>query len=320
METIKTVDEHLHAPNGRPHWQESYYFSWFDIDTDAMGFARIGRIPGEGTWNGALMVARGDSIERIAAKMRDKNGSAGKPGATFISVGGLSFEMIEPLAQWRLRLTGRDSMDLTFQAFTRPFDFHAEVAEGNTFPVGAADRHFEQTGTVKGSLTIGGVTHQINGYGQRDKSWGVREWGAIEAWNWIPAVFGPDLGLIAARVTIGGHTGIGGYIFRDGEPRAIAALDIVQHWERKRVPRATTVTATDVSGFTIKIEGTSWAQLPVYTKGAMLQQSPTRWTTTVDGQERTGVGISDYLYHPTLPEKVAFLPKLARLVPRIRFL
>ena len=41
-DAIVAVDEELHVPGEHPHWQESYYFNWVDLDGQALGFARIG--------------------------------------------------------------------------------------------------------------------------------------------------------------------------------------------------------------------------------------------------------------------------------------
>ncbi len=314
MTTITPADESLHEPYDDPNWQESWYFSWFDGANRAAGLARIGYLPNSGEWSAGVMVAGPDGIERGFANMKHKGGPQ-HPEA--LTIGRLTFRMIEPLRTWRVVVEGRDGLDLTFTAINDAFDF-ADGPAGPALLTGVADRHFEQTGRVTGTVRVGGKTTQIDGYGQRDKSWGPRDWGALEGWNWIPVLFDDDLAFCTTRVTVGGTTHVGGYIWHDGANHPIAKLRVQPVWRSRRVPAATRVVVTDTSGFTIDTLGTSYAQAPLFNKGAMLQQSPSSWVATVDGEERTAVGISDYLYDPDLRDKIAYIPGFLNLLTKMR--
>ncbi len=59
------------------------------------------------------------------------------------------------------------TMQLTFDCLTEPH-FAASGARG----------HFEQSGLVTGTISVGDEAFDVRGYGVRDKSWGPRDWGA----------------------------------------------------------------------------------------------------------------------------------------------
>lgn len=88
----------------------------------------------------------------------------------------LSFEVVEPLAAWRLKVgpnpTGLE-LDVLWRARTAPWHSAVEVdtagAEATSFD------HLVQSGRYTGTLTLDGEERSIDGwYGQRDRSRGVR--------------------------------------------------------------------------------------------------------------------------------------------------
>ena len=47
-------------------------------------------------------------------------------------------------------------------------------------------RHILQSGTYYGTYTVGGTTHDVDGWiGQRDHSWGIRDHGRCPLWIWF---------------------------------------------------------------------------------------------------------------------------------------
>ncbi|HBX79586.1 MAG TPA: hypothetical protein DEG88_08275 [Propionibacteriaceae bacterium] len=90
--------------------------------------------------------------------------------------GPFHFQVIEPLTQWHLRLgpnpTGLE-FDVTWRSRTSPW--FGDVALANVNGVASSFEHLVQSGRYAGSVTIDGVTTDVDGwYGQRDRSRGVR--------------------------------------------------------------------------------------------------------------------------------------------------
>ena len=99
--------------------------------------------------------------------------------------------------------------------WSRPAQLEMDVAfeaiSGPHYAVGGAQGHFEQTGRVSGTISLGDERWDVDGFGVRDKSWGPRTWqapsgtaakaagpAAVERGcflNWFSMNFGADLAL-----------------------------------------------------------------------------------------------------------------------------
>ena len=306
-------DEHMHKPGPQPDWQESFYFNWFDSESDAMGLARIGYRPHDHTSDALLYTMRQGSIEGGYAKLNTPY--SGIPDPRWLAVGDLEFQMSVPMSTWRLRLQGRNEVDLTWTALHAPFDFHADAPHGAVLPPGFADAHIEQSGRVTGRVKMRGVNYTVDGLGQRDKSWGARQWDSIEGWDWIPVLFGPDLTMNCTQVFSGGRAYPSGYIFRDDATHAVVEPTVEYQWAGHQVPCASRIIVTDVSGFRIEVRGHATAQSCLARRGLVIQESPSRFDAIIDGRHRTGVGLTEHAWHGG---RVGTLRALPRLVPTLR--
>ena len=83
-----------------------------------------------------------------------------------------------------------------FEAHTPAFDYHSPRADGEPprMATTTTGSHFEQAGSVTGWTHFQRERQEIRALGQRDKSWGVRDWNRLEGWNWISGQFGAALG------------------------------------------------------------------------------------------------------------------------------
>ncbi|BBZ74822.1 hypothetical protein MANY_01590 [Mycolicibacterium anyangense] len=43
----------------------------------------------------------------------------------------------------------------------------------------------EQTGRLRGHITVGSRRVELDGLGHRDHSWGVRDWAVPQHWKWF---------------------------------------------------------------------------------------------------------------------------------------
>jgi hypothetical protein len=312
---VDANDEFMHDPGPHSDWQESFFFSWFDAGSDAMGSARIGYRPSNHTADALLYTMRNGRVEGGYARLNRRY--TGTPDPSRLSVGALEFHMDEPMSKWRLLLRGRDEVDLTWTALHAPCDFRAEAPAGQYIPPGIADVHMEQSGWVTGTVTMNGSTYAIDGLGQRDKSWGVREWRTIEGWNWIPILYGPDFTMNATQLINGGRPYPCGYIFHDGANHAVTEFTVDYGWAGLHVPRTSRIVVTDVSGLRLEINGGAIAQSCLYREGLVIQHSASRFETTVDGQRRTGVGLTEHAWHGG---PLGLLRVLPRLRPAMRMI
>src|ERR1700761_5620248 len=85
--------------------------------------------------------------------------------------------------------------------------------------------HWEQICRVRGSVTIGGRTYELDGAGVRDHSHGPRDYTAIIGNRWSNMVFPSGKALMTMATRVAGNFIIGGYIYRnDGSPLEVIKL------------------------------------------------------------------------------------------------
>jgi len=86
--------------------------------------------------------------------------------------------------------------------------------------------------TVRGTVTIDGVTHEVNGHGQRDHSWGVRDWWAF-GWCWCSLRLDDGTRVHLADIRVPGMPVFFGYVQTPGAVTPLSALrvseELVQH-------------------------------------------------------------------------------------------
>jgi len=89
----------------------------------------------------------------------------------------LSYKCIKPLQTWKIEYMGRKlQLDITFDTRFYIYDFGKDSSA-------SWHRHFEASGVISGELSFkDGESIRINGYGQRDKSWGYRDWFEFDKW------------------------------------------------------------------------------------------------------------------------------------------
>jgi len=189
---MTATDERMHPVRNEPAWSESYYFNFVDPDTRLAMFTRMGFRPGDGWADGLHVVYLGGDRVAFTYGRRSIDADLSRYDGD-LSVGGLRLECIEPFGTWRVGYSGPaqdidDAAILLERSKLRPQGWYrdAQLEMSVDFAATSAPHyaasgsrgHFEQTGQVRGAITIGGRTTQVSGFGVRDKSWGPRDWGA----------------------------------------------------------------------------------------------------------------------------------------------
>lgn len=185
------ADERHHQHDDDPLWSESYYFDFFDRSGEVGGYVRIGKYPNLGAiWYWACVVG---PDRRLVTVIDHTVPIPDTPGALEIRHDGLwADHNVE---------TPFDHFSLGLEAFGLTLDDPADVytgAFGAKTPV-AFDLEWERDGEVfrypdllpryeipcrvHGEILVGHETIELDGYGQRDHSWGQRDWWAT-GWCW----------------------------------------------------------------------------------------------------------------------------------------
>jgi hypothetical protein len=219
------ADEARHSAGADPWWQESVAFHWFDPRHGVGGMHRIGHEPGQGA-GGEIAHHHGvlDGKQRFRHNRRAP--MAGQHSEAWFGDDDASWTCEDGTPHLRVD-TARCALDLRVTDLYPRTDF---------FPRGSASldeefaaHHYEASGRVVGTARVGDATYDIDGFGHRDHSWGVRRWnGALAVHRWVSGVIGPDLAFGSiAWLGPEGPLVQGGYIVRDGEVRIADAADVV---------------------------------------------------------------------------------------------
>lgn len=283
--------DRIHPPGPDRRWRESYYFSFYDARHGIGGFSSIGKRAASGH-SGSINVLWGPDRPSLLASEYD----------TFTVlddhhlVAGLSYASEEPFGPWRLRFDGRlndggsgvepdeaafgpadgdavpVSYDLTFTPAHPPY-VYAERPEWAELFTG----HVDEVGLVRGTVTVGGQTLEIDGRGGKDHSWGVRNWFAPSQWRWIDLVSdgGPEIAMWRAEFGADGWVGDGA-VFAGTGHGITSYTETVTSADRPAEPGKPLPT-----GFTARI-GTAAGEHEL--AGEVVRVLPVLFTRRVDGR------------------------------------
>ncbi len=182
-------DEHRHPAGAEQLWNESWYFDVVSDDQQTGAYVRLGFYPNLGT---SWITAMACGPERSTVAVVD--GAAPVPGGQELSVtsGETRIELtcLAELERFRVQLTATASEYTDAAALLRG-------EEGTPIPL-ALDLVWETVGEpyayrmttryeipcrAAGMLRLGDEELALSGRGQRDHSWGVRDWWSAE-WMW----------------------------------------------------------------------------------------------------------------------------------------
>jgi hypothetical protein len=117
-------------------------------------------------------------------------------------------------------------------------------------------------------VTIDGETLEVNGHGQRDHSWGVRDWWAF-GWCWCSLRLDDGTRVHLADIRVPGLPMFFGYVQRPGAVAPLSALsvteELVQHGfpKRARIELAAGLPSHDVPPTDLGLDITPTAFGPV---------------------------------------------------------
>jgi hypothetical protein len=188
---LTPADEGRHEPGDEPLWGESWYHDWAAEDGAYGGYVRLGLYPNQGVaWYWVHLVRPWEPL--VLIRDHAVPGPTAMDGPLRVASDRVRGEWgpVEPLQSYRIQTEG------TGVALADPADaFHGE--KGTDVPVSldltwegaapcfpyTATTRFEQSAWVKGEVKIGDDTIAVDCPGQRDHSWGVRDWWAFP-WMW----------------------------------------------------------------------------------------------------------------------------------------
>ena len=248
----------FHEPTDQEDWNESFYFNAYDKEQDLCLFMRIGHKPNRQEKmmfcyimhpDGTFMGLRGEE----PLVVRD------------LRVKGLSYEMEEPEQRWKLLFDGQMQhiakdgplmaevfFDLTFDGLHELFNYRRCVTDEFKERISqvAASEHLEQFGSIRGTVAINGKTYEIDALGERDHSWGVRDWNAPKMWVWLTGEFSPQVAFNVTKLYVEQGIVDAGFFHEDGKTAPLDMVDIDISYDESGTPVSFTLGLVDTDGAT----------------------------------------------------------------------
>jgi hypothetical protein len=182
-------DELSHAPTAEPLWSESWYADFVDAPQGLGGWFRLGLVANQRTaWVQALLC--GPDLPTVAIVDYEVPLPA-DAWELHTDDFELSHSSTVPLQAYRVAVRGRGQAYPDPAALLRgepgtPVEMTMDLVwatDGTPYKYRMTTR-YEIPCTVSGDVTVGGTSYRIDSVaGQRDHSWGVRDWWSMD-WMW----------------------------------------------------------------------------------------------------------------------------------------
>ncbi|TFG34500.1 hypothetical protein EU527_02975 [Candidatus Thorarchaeota archaeon] len=179
-EKLTVSSEYAHTANEKPDWRESYYFNWVDLEAGISGFSTIGLLPNIGKREFVFALFYRSERE---VYFQEPDGHFSDDLLESLTDGILTYKLIEPLKEWHIFFNDdKLKADIKWPCRFPVYDFG--TGSGTSWA-----GHFEQSGSPYGRIEFSdGKIINFRGLGERDKSWGSRDW-HIESWFALHAQF-----------------------------------------------------------------------------------------------------------------------------------
>ena len=289
-------DESAHTTTDEPLWNESWYADFVDAANGFGGWVRLGLIPNQQTaWLHALLRAR-------PAHGRVVDFEVPLPTDPWtLQTGAIDFmhSADDPLRTYRIALRATRPVPTLIRPRCCGAEqgAPAEVAidlewttDGTPYQYRLTTR-YEIPCTVSGTVTIDGHHYTVDSVpGQRDHSWGVRDWWSMD-WVWSALHLDDGTHLHAVDIRIPGVPPVGiGYVQdRGGTVTELQTIAPRATFDADGLPVSATL-AVDPGGVTATVDVRGHAPLLLVALDGRTSQFPRVWATVSTADGRTGVG------------------------------
>jgi len=239
---VAALDEGRHTPGDDALWNESWYFDVADPGRDLGAYLRLGLYPNRNrTWLQFVVVGR----DRPLTLLFDDDAPLldGDRLEMDIDRWSVHLEAVTGLETWRVRARApaeqfADPLAVFRREQGRPSDIEVDLTWSNTGPAyhyGLTTR-YEVSARVTGTIRVGGETIDIDARGQRDHSWGVRDWWAF-GWCWSAGALDDGSAFHASDIRFsGGSTGFGYVLGADTRLVPASRIDMTEVMDEESVP------------------------------------------------------------------------------------
>lgn len=219
-------DEGRQEPGSAPLWTDAWYVDFADGEGRG-GFLRLGLLPNlRSAWLWAAWVEPGAIVE-----VRDHDVPLPRGRDLQVRSTGLWADLVceTAMMHWTLGLEAFAvaldepgdvdagelgtrvplGFDLEWEAVAPPFDHPRAGGRRHA-------RHYQHAGRVHGEVLVGEEVIEFEGWGERDRFFGVRDWWDV-GWHWSAFRLGESTTLSVARPSVPGSEHATGYVAVEGQ-------------------------------------------------------------------------------------------------------
>lgn len=187
----RASDEGLHRPGAGLLWSESFYFDAISADGKTGAYVRLGRLPNQQLSIYTAAVVRRGAPTAMVVDAAAPLPTEDDPDQTVrTDMFTASQTCVDPLRSYRVRLTGKGESFMTPAGPLdgtpgAPIDVAIDLVwttDATPYQWRLATR-YEIPCRVSGTVTVGDDIIAFEGPGQRDHSWGNRDWWSAD-WSW----------------------------------------------------------------------------------------------------------------------------------------
>lgn len=297
------ADEGPHPPSDEALWNESWYFDFVDAAAGLGGWVRLGLYPNEDrAWVNVLLC--GPGLPTLA--LNDFHAALPDDPARVRTAGfSLDLHPQDPARSYRVTATGQaqvydDPAAALAGTETRSADVSLDLVfdtAGEPYRYQLATR-YEIPCTVGGTVVVDGITHTITAApGQRDHSWGVRDWWAMD-WVWFALHLDDGTHLHAVDIRIPGapHIGIG-YAQREGALVELTTVEAREVFGSNGLPISTEL-VLQPGDLRVATEVVAQAPVRLVNDDGRIADFPRAWMSARTADGRTGVGWMEWNRNP----------------------
>ncbi|MFW2828719.1 DUF7064 domain-containing protein [Sphingomonas sp. ID0503] len=190
-------------------------------------------------------------------------------------------------------------VEFSFDAFHPPYAYGTN-AEG--CPSYAATDRIEQSGHVAGRFVLAGREIPFTTVGHRDHSWGTRDWGAFQHYNWFQGQSADGTSIHWWRFLVHGRMHLRGYVVKDGLMAEVTDVQSDVTFDEALWQQRLTATVTDEAGRRTEVTAEFYAHYTLRADAKLhLREGAAR--ATFDG--RPGNGWLEVAWPPAYLEHAA---------------
>jgi hypothetical protein len=184
-------------------------------------------------------------------------------------------------------------MDVRFEGFHDP-QYYSPDEEAQAFS-NLYHGHTDQGGTVTGEVTLGDRTVEVDGVGESDHSWGIRDWRDPDGWQWTGALFDRETAVNFRKVRHDDATAVEGYLHLDGESRHVDRVAVDTEFREDGVTQKTfEMNVTNDAGWTFSFSGSALTVVPVDFEYEEEVTTIRRMPTRYEAGNQKGYGWTEY--------------------------